>query len=293
MEKIKQEKFGEPWKKLAARWKKCYTPPGLPSKESINLYRQFIKKSFKGLKYQPKALVLGATPELRDILASLKVEVSIVDINIEMILAMTELIKIKNRKEIIVRGNWTNMPFNSDYFDVVLGDLVWGNVPIFLQDNFLKEIKRVLKPNGYFIHKIAVIAHGWEKKSLDEVLDKYTKIPVSKNTAMELFCHFLCDVFDPKTGLSDSVKIKNQLKKYWKNGKYEYPNKKITKLLNDIWEMWEPMEKVWAINYEKVAFKQFSQYFKILDKKYVRDCHFIEMDKQYPIWFCQVKNKVI
>ncbi|MBU4369279.1 class I SAM-dependent methyltransferase [Patescibacteria group bacterium] len=290
MSKKKQEKFANPWKAFAARWEKYFTPPGRPSKQAMSLYRQFAKKSFVGLKRQPRTLVLGATPEIRDVLAGLKAEVSIIDINMEMILAMTELTKIKNPKEIIVKGNWTNMPFPSGYFDVVLGDLVWGNVPIFLQNKFLKEVKRVLKPNGYFIHKIATISSDWRKGSLDEVMEKYVKIPISRNTAMELFCHFLCDIFNPKTGLSDTAKIKEELKKYWKNGKYKHTNKKITKLLNDSWEMWKPLDKIWAINYEEKVLKKFSFYFDILEKRVVKDCYFSELNKQYPIWFCQVKK---
>lgn len=48
-----------------------------------------------------------------------------------------------------VEGNAENMPFDNDCFDVVINVEschAYGSVP-----NFLKEVRRVLKPNGYFL----------------------------------------------------------------------------------------------------------------------------------------------
>ena len=290
MTQKKQEKFATPWKAFAARWQKYYTPPGQPSKQAITVYRRFARQAFANLKRQPRVLVLGATPELRDILAGLKVEVSIIDINMEMILAMTELTKKKNFHEIIVKGNWVNMPFASNYYDLVMGDLVLPNIPGSLQTKFLKEVKRVLKPKGYFITKMEVVPDDWQFKSFDSVLNKHAKIPVSRNTACELFCYLLHNVYRPKAHIVDVGRIKKGLQKYWEKGKYKHRSAKITKLLNDIWEMWKPMEKKWTTAYEKEIAKQISPYFKILKKKVLNDCYFHEIDESFPLWFCQVKR---
>jgi len=290
MTKKKQEKFATPYKTFAARWEKHYTPPGRPSKQAISLYRQFAKKSFIGLKHQPRVLVLGATPEIRDILAGLKVEVSIIDLNMEMILAMTEVTKKKNPNEIIVKGDWTKMPFASNYYDLVMGDIVLSNVPRSLQTPFLKEVKRVLGPRGYFISKMEVVPNDWQFESFDTVLNKYAKIPVVKNTAMELFAHLHTNIYQPKNRLIDTNDIKKGLKKYFKKGKYKHPSSKVTKLLNKIWETWKPMEKRWTVAYEKEVSKQVSQYFKIQKKIVLNDCYFHEIDESFPFWVCQVKK---
>ncbi len=290
MAKKKQEKFATPWKAFAARWQKYYTPPGRPSKQAITVYSRFARQAFIGLKRKPRALVLGATPELRDILARLKAEVSIIDINMEMILAMSKLMKKKNPNEIIVKGNWVKMPFASNYYDLVMGDIVLPNVPGPEQNKFLKEIKRVLKPRGYFITKMNVIPNEWQFEPFDAVLNKHAKIPLSRNTAVELFVYLHNNAYQPKTHIMDVGQIKIGLQKYWKKGKYKHPKAKITKLLNDIWEMWKPMEKKWTTGYEWEIVKQISPYFKILKKNVLNDCYFHEIDESFPIWFCQVKR---
>ena len=81
---VKKEKFAEPWKEFAARWERYYTPPGRPSKQAINTYKEFTSKAIAGAARQPRTLVLGSTPELRDLLQELKCQVAIVDINLEI-----------------------------------------------------------------------------------------------------------------------------------------------------------------------------------------------------------------
>jgi len=291
MPKKKQEKrFIAPWKAYAARWQKYCTPPGRPSKQAMAMYRKFAKQSFSNLKRKPRTLVLGATPEARDVLVGLKAEVSIIDFNMEMILAMTELVKKKNPNEIIVKANWLNMPFPPNYYDAVLGDLVLCNVPGPLQARFLKEVKRVLKPKGYFITKMHVIPNDWQFKPIDWVLDKYAKIPVCKNTAIELFGFLHNTIYQPKIHIMDISLIRKGLTKYWKKGKYKHPSAKISKLLNHIWEMFKPMDKTWCTGYEKEISKQVSQYFKIRKKIVLNDCYFREIDESFPFWVCQVKK---
>jgi len=290
MSNKKQEKFANPWKLFAARWEKYCTPPGSPSKQAMSLYRQFAKKSFVGLKRKPRILVLGSTPEIRDVLTGLKVEVSIIDINIEMIMAMTELMKKKNPNEIIVKGNWVNMPFDSNYYDAVLGDLVFTNVPRLLQTKFLREVKRVLKPKGYFIHRIHAIPDDWQFESFDSILDRYAQTPVRKNDLIELFGCFHNNIYNPKTRIIDISLTKKGLEKYWKNGKYKHPSPKITKLLNNMWEFFKPMDKKWNPGFEKEVRKEVSQYFKIQNRIILNDCYFHEIDESYPFWVCQVKK---
>lgn len=84
---MSKKKFAEPWKEFASRWQKYYTPPGRPSRAAIKVYKDYTRKAIKGIK-NPKVLVLGSTPELRDLPHELKAEVTLIDINLEMILAI-------------------------------------------------------------------------------------------------------------------------------------------------------------------------------------------------------------
>ncbi len=284
-----KESFTQPWKEFAKRWEKYYTPPGRPSKEAIKYYIKFAKLATKNLKTK-RALVLGSTPELRDLLFELNFEVTIIDVNMEMILAMSELTKHKNPDEVIVRASWTEMPLDSDYYDIVLGDIVLSNIPEKKQEQFLKEIRRVLKKKGYWITKIEVIPNDWVVEKFDVRLKQYEKLPELRNTAMELFCCLHNDAWDPKTQIIDTSKTRDWIDKYKiKEGIYKHPNKKITKYLNDTWEMWKPFEKKWAVKYEKDIEKQISSYFEIINKHVLHDCQDPEVDKTFPMWSCKVK----
>ena len=42
-----KEKFANPWKEFADRFKKYYSPPGAPSDQAIKVYRQHLKQAIK------------------------------------------------------------------------------------------------------------------------------------------------------------------------------------------------------------------------------------------------------
>lgn len=285
-----KQTFAAPWKALAERWDKLYTPPGRPSAEAIKFYKKFAKDATKGLRQKPRGLVFGATPELRDLLFELKFDVVMIDINLEMIEAMTELTKHKNQQEVIIKGDWVNNCLKSNYFDVVLGDLILGNVPWGLQDALLKSIKRVLKPGGAFITKIEFESDNWDKYLADSaaVLDMYAGFPRYKNKMMELFCylmHVVC--WDHKTHLSDLRKMRRWMGKYKKGNKYKHKNKEAERMLNALWAMWGPMDKIWALGTETEMKKKVQRFFQFKDVEVLSDCRLEIIDETFPMWYLQ------
>ncbi len=284
-----KNKFANPWKEFAQRWKKYYTPPGAPSPAFAALYKKYTLKAIKNKK-NPKILILGATPELRQVMYNVKAEITIIDINIEMILAMTELVKNKRKDEIIVRGDWLSNPLADNYYDVVMGDLVIPNIPWNLQLNFLNKISNLLKKGGYFLSKDEFIPKDWVFEDFDRVLDKYKKYPFYRNEAVEIFVHLYSMVWDKKTRLVDTRKLKNGLNKYWKKDKYVHPNKAIEKSLNIIWTMFKPLEKVWAIGDEQGWTRNISRFFLIEEKIFLDDCKIKEFNKCFPFIVCKVKK---
>lgn len=288
---MKKERFATPWKEYAARWKKYYTPPGQPSKQAVNTYRHFALIAISNLKRKPRGLILGSTPELRDLLAQLGFEVTLADINMEMILAMGELAKRKDPGEILINSNWLDIPIEDNYFDVIFGDIVLSNIPRPKQDNFLKELARLLKPGGHWISKMEFVPNDWVFEDCDAVAAKYSAIPESKSRAMELLCHLHYELWNRKSKKARLSDLRNWMEKY-KAGKdrYRHPSKKITKYLNDIWSMWKPMEKQWDYGYESDVEKQVGKHFRILARQVLGDCYFYEVDKTYPIWFMKAKK---
>lgn len=107
------------WKSIAAKWKH-HCPPGIPSEDDQKLYEELMLEGLEG-KEKKKVLVLGATPEIRNIIAKHDdIDVTIIDQNMEMILAMTELMTKENKNEKWIQGNWLTVDYFNHYFDVVL-----------------------------------------------------------------------------------------------------------------------------------------------------------------------------
>jgi len=164
--------YTAPWKKMADSWK-LFTPPWHPSVDNITLYKKLLDRTIKGVE-NPKILILGATPEIRDMLADYKnIEVVLADITMEMILAMNELVKKENfSNEIWVKSDWLKMPLEKDYFDIIFGDYVISQLPEELTNTFLSKIKSLLKTNGRFVPR-AVFFDEETALDFDEIIEKF------------------------------------------------------------------------------------------------------------------------
>ena len=69
-------------------WKNYFTVPSRISSDEVEKYREWLKEINKDKK-PLKALVLGATPELRDALTEFGYLLYSIDINLDMFLART------------------------------------------------------------------------------------------------------------------------------------------------------------------------------------------------------------
>ena len=131
------------WKQIADMWSTYFTSPSRLSKGEIEKYRLWLEQKKKnGAK---TALVLGATPEIREILYDLEYKTTIIDINLEMILAMNSQLKTKFTSETIIKSNWLENPLKSNFFDIIIGDAIFPNIPWGERKTLFLEIKRLLK----------------------------------------------------------------------------------------------------------------------------------------------------
>ena len=144
------------WNKLAKKWAVGISP-SRPSQEEIAIYENYLQKAILKCNSQMKALILGATPELRDLLAKHRINATLVEINPNMARAMDELLEYSDGKEKVVIANWLNIPIQSNQFDLILCDQ--GLFHIFFEewDNFFLEIRRLLKSSGHIIKGIFTI----------------------------------------------------------------------------------------------------------------------------------------
>lgn len=168
------------WKQNSSvRQRRRLTSPARPSEKAQQIY----KKVFSAAK--PKtALILGATPELRDMTTEQKISKYVVaDFNLDMIKNNLILCsKASMENEIWIKSDWLDLPLEKKSFDCVLGDLILGQTQN--QKELLFAISKLLAPRGFFITRVHIanenLADTDINNIIESVLKKDIKNPVQK-----------------------------------------------------------------------------------------------------------------
>ncbi len=261
-----------------------FTKPYRPTQDEIDKYKNWLQQIFfKGDNKKIKALVLGATPELRDLLTELNIPSYCIDISPDMINFMSQLIKRKNPDEVIIKGNWLNNPLADKYFDIVLGDCVISNVMWDQRMQLLSQIKRILKPGGHFLCRTLVMPEKNSYKTLEELLEIFAyKKPYFK-TVYELFIELQMFSYDRKTHTGSFEKAKSVLEKLRKTNRFLVKNNNVKEILNIYWDFWvktlPPRNWSWATKMQEE--KQYKKYFTIKETFQAADDAYNEYYRMY------------
>ncbi|MDD2647002.1 MAG: class I SAM-dependent methyltransferase [Patescibacteria group bacterium] len=261
---------------VAERWK-IYDSPARPSKGECQIIQEFINSHKKN----PKILILGSTPEFRDLAHNLRAEITCVDASLEMLIGMSELMKHKNlvNQEIWFRSNWLTMPVTENYYDFVLGDLVVTNLPLQLQPVFLKKIKSILKPGGYFITR-----DWWPpivKSSLESAIDRLSKRGINKKSINILTWDLLNLSYNYQKKIATTDEMYRLVKDLRQKGKDQKKKKWLSTLMKHVVYNY-PLGKTWFVKMRPEAEKTFSKYFQIKSVQCTKDhCR----ADQCPIYF--------
>lgn len=154
--------------------------PHRPSGEEIALYEDYLQKAInisKSTSFQ--VLVMGATPEIRDMLARYRVGVTLIDVNPNMIRAMDELLEVSSGNEKLVIGDWQNMPLRDSRYDLILCDHGLNNILFKNWTKVFNEMKRVLKSNGFLVQSVYTVEQ-------DEAIDIEQVAPIMKKQIMSM-----------------------------------------------------------------------------------------------------------
>lgn len=212
----------EEWDDLAAKWKH-YKAPIRPSKTRIKLFEKYIRKYVKG----KKALVLGATPGLRDLLHRMGFNVTVVDINPLMIKAMGTLCK-ENVKEKVVVGNWLRFK-SKEKFDLIVGDA--PNFQFKTKKEhvaFYKKMHDLLKPDGYSM-QILMVNFLNKKWTLKQIIDKIKKNPEFFRDYKKKAYAYLA-YLGGKGAVADCAKLEGDLLKKVKEGEITEKQRSLVNL---------------------------------------------------------------
>lgn len=141
-------------------------------KKYANILRDFYNRRLK-------ILILGSTPEYRDFAFEENMIVTVMDKNPSYHYAINREIRHKTLLESknwekVVFDSWENITFKNE-FDLVVGDLIIGNVVREKLPDFLNRISLSLKDDGLFIQKSIYRINRERKKSSEELVLEYYK----------------------------------------------------------------------------------------------------------------------
>lgn len=258
-----QKHFQSPWKTIAYNYEKYADIPGLPSDYDCERFLEEVNEVIKRNNLiKPKVLVLGSTPLLRDYMAKIDCEVTCIDINTEMFECMSKMCT-HDKNETFVEGNWLKMPFENNTFDAIVGDIVLSQFDKEHEPVFLAEVKRILKTNGAFIHRMFFIPNNWDFPSTKELLKIFEDPNYGICPSGELHFMLVTNTFDKEKYEISNLGVKKELEPYWNGEKYSYPNKRVEDALNRIKDMWSPFDKVWGAETRDEAMETISEFFEI------------------------------
>lgn len=246
------------WSKIAEKWITYFKPPSRPSNDEVQQYKKWIEAQ------NPKnALVLGATPELLDVLSELNISTDIIDINEEMVSAMMEIAEPSKVSRNITISNWLDMPYENNSFDVILGDAVIQNVPFESREAMIEQIHRVLSPNGAYINRSFCVPETKAHNNIDEILDAFKDKEINETTAIELVYEIQVLNYDSNAHLAAMSDVRKTVEPLRKGDKFHRASEKENQLLNILWNYWlnEISDKVWVYdkrsNEEATLYKSF------------------------------------
>ena len=143
-----------------------------------------------------KALVLGATPELRDLLAAVGAEVTVVDSNDVMVQAMTRLRRTATPETTVVADWLEFLPTTPASFDLILSDFTQGNIEPSDQVRFYECIAHALTPKGLFIDRVVTYREPSKLYAVSRELPLFEELPVNLATLNDMLvrCVFATDM---------------------------------------------------------------------------------------------------
>src|SRR3989344_7474494 len=173
------------WNENFAKTWKRYPSPARPSKEELGIFKKFLNFYYFEKSNLLKVLILGSTPEFRDLCNKNYLEVYCMDINKRTYEALGLLVKQKNNKEKLINSNWLDfsVPFR---FDIIIGDNVTGMFSITKYPQFFKKMSKHLEKGGLLILRSMVQNPGFDitpEQSISNYRKKYKKKRINIFTA--------------------------------------------------------------------------------------------------------------
>ncbi|KKW45062.1 MAG: hypothetical protein UY96_C0033G0010 [Parcubacteria group bacterium GW2011_GWB1_56_8] len=171
------------WERQPLSWEQAACPVR-PSRGDGQIYRDFLGRC----KRKNRILVLGSTPEIRDLVAeggSAKVYVA--DFSYSMPAAMLKFTSnVDPMREVWIRDNWLELALPPNFFDVILGDVVLHQVTPAHERAFLSKISSLLRDDGSFITRLFFLDEKFLRSKLRDITAEVLAGPFTQREKLTL-----------------------------------------------------------------------------------------------------------
>lgn len=175
---INEKKWG---KDLAICWTRM-VGPSRPTISELAIYTKYIRILQSNLNRRLKILILGSTPEFRDWAFEENMDVTVMDYSVEYHETISReirhkcIVEKKEGREKFICKNWIELD-ETDKYDVIIGDLVIGNIPPKQLDEFLFKVSIALKKDGLFLGKSFFVPRNYKIITPEELIRQYYNGP--------------------------------------------------------------------------------------------------------------------
>lgn len=157
------------WPAEVAQVWRNYVPPNRPSRFELEICSLEVERLRSSGRRSVKLLILGSTTEFRDWAFEESLEAVVVDSSVDYHGAVSAELTHFNPKESVIFSDWRHMDFDGE-FDLVVGDLVVGQVPLSDYSELLSKIHASIRPGGTFLTKSFFICPDREPRDVGELL---------------------------------------------------------------------------------------------------------------------------
>lgn len=260
---------------LAALWTRNI-PPCRPSWSEMTIYTKYLRKKQAQFPHRRiKLLILGSSAEFRDWGYQENMDVTIIDCSEKYHDTIKREMRHKYCEERLVVQCWQDMTFKNE-FDLIVGDLVIGNLYPEEIPKFLKSISNALMEDGFFMTKSFFRDENKPIKSYEEIIIDYYKNGITYHPYPQLIYDIAMYCVDNETGLLNFNHMYKEALKIYESG-----------IITDgTFEKFEHLgwEKEMKYLFNIPTFKQWenwiAEYLKIHNKEYGIDLY----SKDFPIY---------
>lgn len=242
-----------------------------PSPSEVEIYKQFLSPVVGENK---RILVLGPTPELRDIVA--ENDPVVVDISFKTIISASSYLKKASiDNETWIKCDWMKLPFPPAYFDVIIGDLVSNQFPPGeREEKFLDTIKNLCTPSGHFISRFMFKRTGLTKEQLENRISFLCAEPslLKREKIFAVVNNALAHTCDDDLRLNNLYSAWRALEEILSSRRYDTKTKNIVKdSIVYLKENGFPGGRWWTPPSEKNLISLLNKYFVIKNRGHAQD----------------------